>query len=179
MRSAFTLPVFLFSALLLANCKKEKNDAAPDLATAVKDGMLFNTWVIDDENNAHYTSTTQSVTFKDKNFPRFIIHPDYTYSFDYYDRTNHRVNETGSCEINVGQKELTFYPGRLPLQAGQYNDTASYLYFHYGFKVALLSEEELQLQNIVVKTTYITDAEGVQHAVHENVMETLYMEDDD
>ena len=136
-----------------------------DIAYAMKQGYIYNTWVVDDDNQGHADITENSVTFKEKKEPQFVFKKNDTYIFTYTDsKTNLFTSEAGSYAVNTDAKTITFRPSGKT---------------EYTYKITCLTQENFTWIATIKQTSYTKDDEGglIPHTTQSD--ETLYMEDND
>jgi hypothetical protein len=152
--------------LLLSSCKKMLSKAdGTDIAYAVKQGYLYNTWIIDDDDKGNHDATQNSHTYTGEKDPSIFIKKDDTYRLQYFSMVgNNLVTEEGTVSVNVDAKTVTFHP------SGK-ND--------YTFNIKCLTTENFTLGASTDKTVYIKNSEGVLVPQTSHTEETLFMEDDD
>jgi len=136
-----------------------------DIAYGMKQGYIYNTWVVDDDNAGHADITENSITFKEKKEPEFVFKKNNTYVFTYTAaKTGAFTSEAGSYAVDVDAKTITFHP------SGKTD---------YTFKITCLTQENFTWVATNSQTSYIKNDEGTLVPHTSQTDETLYMEDND
>ena len=156
----------LFSIVLFTfSCKKSTlNPDGINIKKAIDSGVLFSTWIINDDDVAQQKQTQQSDMFTNIGKPLLSFDKNKTYLLSYKDlTTNKPVTESGTWDTNNSSNELILHrPNK-----------------DYNLLILKLNEEDLIFSNSIQSTTTVTNSEGVSSTQTQTVKQTLYMEDND
>ena len=171
--------VLAASLLILTFAACKKSNDTPDtkeILKAFNSGVLFNTWIINDEDDNKQTITRNTEMFFYKFDPHLTIKKDNTYSFIYKNYFNKSYTETGTWTYDKADMlELKGKPLTVQLQPKEF---AKEMTFDYSFQIISLSEEDLVINRIITRTTS-TGTEGTSGSPTETVNEKLFLEDND
>ena len=156
--------------LLTCACKKSTTNPATgvkdgvDITKAINSGVLFGTWIINDEDVSKQKETQNSQVFTNKARPELTFNKDKTYQLNYTDSiTQKPVYENGTWSINTAMNTIIL---KGPAK-------------EYSFTISTLNEEDLIFNHEIQTTKTVTNAEGVTSAQPVTAIEILYLEDND
>ncbi len=154
-----TIVLFTFS------CKKSTlNPNGINIKQAIDSGVLFSTWIINDDDVTQQKQTQQSDLFINIGKPLLSFDKNKTYILSYKDlTTNKQITESGTWDTNNSSNELILHrPNK-----------------DYNLLILKLDEEDLIFSNSIQTTTTVTNSEGVTSTQTQTTKQTLYMEDND
>ncbi len=160
-----TLSVIILTG---AACKKSVIDPKDsyksiDIVKAVNSGVLFGTWLINDEDVYKQKATQNSTVFTDKLRPELTFGKNKSYLLNFTDSlTAKPVSEKGTWSVNGTDNTIILQGSKT-----------------YTFSITTLNEEDVVFIHMIpgIKTT--TSSEGITSSQATMVPEILYMEDND
>lgn len=154
------LNVLLFS---FSNCKKSKIVAEGiDVTKAVDSGILFSTWIINDDDDKKEKATVNSNYFSGKVKPEITFSKSGTYDMVFL-AAGVKTTESGTWFTNKASNQLIL----------RSNGKES------NFLINELNEEDFVLTNVYTAAKSVTNNEGVVSSQTQTIKEILYMEDND
>ncbi|MBA3665315.1 MAG: hypothetical protein H0W61_14045 [Bacteroidetes bacterium] len=156
----FTVSLFILG---LAGCKKATmNPDGINIDKAIDSGVLFSTWIINDDDTKKEQLTENSNYFKNKEKPELTLDKKGTYVLN-YTSSGIKISEKGTWTKESSTNKLIL----------KYNGTESV------FVINIVNEEDFVITNIYTDIKNVTNAEGVVTAQSQTVKEILYLEDND
>ncbi|MCW3077612.1 MAG: hypothetical protein JWO32_2221 [Bacteroidetes bacterium] len=155
----------ILNVLLLSfsNCKKSKIVVdGIDVTKAVDSGILFSTWIINDDDDKKEKATANSNYFTGKVKPEITFSKSGSYDLVYL-VSGVKTTETGTWFTDKASNQLVL----------KSNGKES------NFLINELDEEDFVLTNVYTAVKTVTNKEGVVTSQTQTVKEMLYMEDND